>query len=549
WIYRLLVSEDANFKMKRRDRSSREKDPTLRPGWAYMVANNDYLKHLVKYVNEDEISHCVSFAALWSANNKRAKGLRASGIGSVSCSRHEIFRPLGTGDLQQGERYPNMDYLFWSSLIGIVLLTVVASYDIACQWSRNFWTRAAAALSIMKLPKHLKIIFKVPKFHLPPHVKECHGPYSFNYAKGVGRTDGEGVERNWSWLNWAAKSISVMGPGAREDTIDDICGFSNWKKTVDFGNSLLRKMVLAMPQAVIHSRAFHAFTEGLREGHEDELVKWERMVRAWEADNKAENPYDYVDVEAETMADVMKRISEEDHERVARSSAAALQTNPAAFLLAGIDIEETQCVCWVRHPRAATALQRQRTLLLGNICKLHNIQGQYMPGLPQWIARQNPPLPANETAKPETIKIYLPSSLPVADREAVCAPGLVAQEERLRKAQAEDALRHLRRGLRTRTFAHKFKRQHLLGQGMYTKSRTLLDGIEARIREAAARYRAARAALLALRGSGEWERGLQILMKEDIRGMNERVMNEEEKEENKKARLLAGLSTEGSDEL
>ncbi|KAF8188524.1 hypothetical protein K438DRAFT_1764272 [Mycena galopus ATCC 62051] len=158
----------------------------------------------------------------------------------------------------------------------------------------------------------------------------------------------------------------------------------------------------------------------------------------------------------------------------------------------------------------------------------------------QWIARQNPPLPANDTAKRETIKIYLPSSLPAADCEGVCAPGLAPQEERLRKAQAEDALRHLRRGLHTRTFAHKFKRQHLSDQNIYTKSR---------IREAAARYRAARAALLALRGPREWECSLQILKKEDVRGMNERAMNEEEKEENKKARLLAGLSGDGNDEL
>jgi hypothetical protein len=116
----MMVSEDANFKMKGRDRSSRDKDPTLGPGWAYMVASNKYLSFLVKNIEEDEvrntsgvedvifidlqISHCVSFAALWSANNKRAKGLRASGIGSVSCSRHEVFRPLGTGDLQRGEK-------------------------------------------------------------------------------------------------------------------------------------------------------------------------------------------------------------------------------------------------------------------------------------------------------------------------------------------------------------------------------------------------------------------------------------------------------------
>ncbi|KAF8176874.1 hypothetical protein K438DRAFT_1588036 [Mycena galopus ATCC 62051] len=537
WIYRLLISKDANFKMKGRDRSSREKDPTLGPGWAYMVANDEYLRHLAKYVDEDEISHCVSFAALWSANNKRAKGLRASGIGSVSCSRHEMFRPLGTGDLQRGERQCNMDYLFFSSLIGITMLMLVASYDIACQWSRKLWSRAEKMPASMRLSSAMKVIFKVPKFHLPPHVKACHAPFSFNYTKGVGRTDGEGVERNWSWLNSAARSISVMGPGAREDTIDDLCGFSNWKKTVDFGNSLLRKMVLAIPQAMVHSRAFHAFTEGLREGHQEELMAWEKIVRAWEADDEHQNdladPYDYVDVEgsligvanatpAETMADVMKRIAEEDHARVVAN---VKRRNPTTI--------------------QATALQRQRTLLLGQISKLDDIQGQYMPGLPQWIARQNPPVSARDSSKPETIKIHLPSSLPAADRDAICTPGLVAQEESLRNAQAHDSLRDLRRGLRTRTFAHRFKRQHLSGQGMYTKSRSLLDGIESSIREAASRYRAARAALFALRGPGAWEKVLQVLQKEDIRGMNERLMNAEEKEENRKARVLAGLPADG----
>jgi hypothetical protein len=50
-----MLSKDANFKLKGRDRSSREKDPTLGPGWAYMVANDDYLRHLSKSVAEDEV--------------------------------------------------------------------------------------------------------------------------------------------------------------------------------------------------------------------------------------------------------------------------------------------------------------------------------------------------------------------------------------------------------------------------------------------------------------------------------------------------------------
>jgi hypothetical protein len=71
---------------------------------------------------------------------------------------------------------------------------------------------------------------------------------------------------------------------------------------------------------------------------------------------------------------------------------------------------------------------------------------------------------------------------------------------------------------------------------MYTKSRSLLDSIEDGIRDGSSRYRVARAALLGLRGAGDWERVLQVLRKEDIRGMNE-----EEKEDNRKARVLAGF--------
>ncbi|KAJ7727865.1 hypothetical protein B0H14DRAFT_3518738 [Mycena olivaceomarginata] len=526
WIYRLMVSEDANFKMKGRDRSSREKDPTLGPGWAYMVGSDGYLSFLVKHVHEDEISHCVSFAALWSANNKRAKGLRASGIGSVSCSRHEVFRPLGTGDLQKGEKYSNMDFLFFSSLIGITLLTIVASYDIACQWGRNFWKRAKDMPENLQLPDWIEIIFKVPKFHLPPHVKKCHGPYSFNYTKGVGRTDGEGVERNWSWLNSAARSISVMGPGSREDTIDDLCGFSNWKKTVDLGNSLLRKMVLALPQAMIHSCAFHSFTTGLREGHEEDLGKWEMMVRDWEMDNEdSENPYDYAEVEATTMADVLARIAAEEHARLSRDGTSALVVKPRPFLIVGIEIQVSQVALQLEAKRVnrttiqATTLQRSRTLLLGKVKALHNIQDNYMPGLRTWITQQTPALPTGSNATPEKIPIYLPSSIPANARQSVCVSALVEQEDALRDAQADEALRELRTGLRTCTFAHRFKCKNVSGQGAWTKSRELLDGIEDRIRSAAARYRTAREALFSLWGPGSWENKLQVLKKEDIRGM------------------------------
>jgi hypothetical protein len=40
---------------------------------------------------------------------------------------------------------------------------------------------------------------------------------------------------------------------------------------------------------------------------------------------------------------------------------------------------------------------------------------------------------------------------------------------------------------------------------------------------------------------GAWETALQPLCKEDIRGMNKQMMNDEEKAGNRKARKLAGV--------
>ncbi|KAJ8697360.1 hypothetical protein PTI98_004170 [Pleurotus ostreatus] len=132
WLYGLLLQEDANFKQKNRLRSTDNRDPALGPGWATFVSEEPYFAHLSSYVDQEEINHCVGFAALWSANTRRSKGLRATGIGSVSCARSDMFRPNGIGDLQKGERYANMDYIFLSSVATTSLLLITITYDIAC---------------------------------------------------------------------------------------------------------------------------------------------------------------------------------------------------------------------------------------------------------------------------------------------------------------------------------------------------------------------------------------------------------------------------------
>jgi len=104
----------------------RTKEPTLGLGWAYFVDNGSYSDFIKSYVDQDEVhilqrvyslretmtrhfadSDCVGFQALLNMLTKKSKGLCATGMAAVSCARHQLFRPLGMGDLQKGRTASN----------------------------------------------------------------------------------------------------------------------------------------------------------------------------------------------------------------------------------------------------------------------------------------------------------------------------------------------------------------------------------------------------------------------------------------------------------
>ena len=78
-------------------------------------------------------------------------------------------------------------------------------------------------------------------------------------------------------------------------------------------------------------------------------------------------------------------------------------------------------------------------------------------------------------------------------------------------------------------------------QRAYLRSRTLQDKVKARIRAAQGRYNIAWAALSALHGPGEWEKTLAVLKPEDIWGISERSLTQEELEDYCRTHLMAGL--------
>jgi hypothetical protein len=55
FLYRLMLSMDANFRLKNRLRRNARVDPPLGGGFGYQVKDLPYRQHLRNYVSEDEV--------------------------------------------------------------------------------------------------------------------------------------------------------------------------------------------------------------------------------------------------------------------------------------------------------------------------------------------------------------------------------------------------------------------------------------------------------------------------------------------------------------
>jgi hypothetical protein len=129
FLYALFVALDANFRLKRKDVSTEEKDPGLGNGRVFFCEVVAYMAHVKKHWNlKQEVhslfrsnpmiltsrctqrSHCVAHDAV-DKPDREARGTASSGIGAVDCARHSMKHPNAVGDLQLGERYVHSQIL------------------------------------------------------------------------------------------------------------------------------------------------------------------------------------------------------------------------------------------------------------------------------------------------------------------------------------------------------------------------------------------------------------------------------------------------------
>ncbi|KAG2122912.1 hypothetical protein DEU56DRAFT_873540 [Suillus clintonianus] len=461
WLYSLFVAIDANFRLKRRAISKDSMDPGLSQGWAYFVEETAYKTHLQQYSGKpQEKSTCSSHNAVNMADTKASQGLAAT-------------------DLQKGERYMNMDYLFFSALSQWRVDVLNISYNIACQWHKHIWQCMSTMPAHLRLDHASKLVrFFVPKFHLPAHILKCQSMFSFNFSKNVGR---------WSNINPIASSTKEMGPGSRRDTLDDHFGDWNWKKLVGLGATLLRKMNEANEEHEAHANAFEELNGALKL---ETTTGWREDVELWE-----ENPNDM------SVPNPFKM-------KVSISLNSLRHRFKSDFSLQGGH----------QTDRQKTFLVRQRNALQCKVDAWKGVQLLYTPAAQFLSSRlETVGIPDN----PEDIKLFLPSSL-TADTIS-CSPHLLTIEWELQIAQAGDALDEIRQSLRLRDYMYTFKRNCIRGQSANTRAHNVLGRVEARAAAAADRYRAAHTALSSLApvlNKVGWNVKLHSLNnKDDVHGM------------------------------
>ncbi|KAG1887678.1 hypothetical protein F4604DRAFT_1877515 [Suillus subluteus] len=142
FLYALFLAINTNFRLAHCNVSLDIVDPGLNHGYTFFVEEQAYKGFIGSHERAiQELSSCSSHNAVNLANSRVSRGLAATGAGTINCARHNFKWPCSVGDLQKGERYLNMDYLFFSSMqLSSEISALNISYDIACQWSKHLWT-------------------------------------------------------------------------------------------------------------------------------------------------------------------------------------------------------------------------------------------------------------------------------------------------------------------------------------------------------------------------------------------------------------------------
>nr|GAT42587.1 predicted protein [Mycena chlorophos] len=403
------------------------------------------------------------------------------------CARHEFVLPNAVGDLQCGERYANIDYLYASAARHFSrLLRVMISYDIASQWSKNLRKQLKHLPPLVRL-KLVRAIFEtmyrfvIPKMHIKGHILLCQLLFLLYLALASGQLDGEGIER--------LERVPV------------------WKELV-------------------------ARFEAARVAGEPEPL----------------NPYE-VKVQGLTEAQVRKQFEEEETKAGAAGKVSISVVSPSGFVAFGLELEEEQrriCISAELKKAQSTAaqynLESARLKCGKNIDKWRSLQATYTPAALIRVreeekkdaerARQHSADLAKrreageevedeleEDRLPEDVPLFLPTALTAEERAAGGGTDLLAIEVPMRRGQCRDALAAMRNQLHIKAQLLLYRLANVRHQAMNTRSRTLVNRNEGKLKGHTDKFQAAWTALALVLPTHKI--GFPRLCKSDIRCMDD----------------------------
>ncbi|KAF7323529.1 CxC2 domain-containing protein [Mycena kentingensis (nom. inval.)] len=351
---------------------------------------------------------------------------------------------------------------------------------------------------------NFEIQFALPVWHAAAHELGCQAAMSLSHKKGVGRTDGEGIERTWSVLNPISFATKEMGEGNRHDHIEDKVDHIGFEKNCTQGDTLARKLVIATAE---RNKQIDEFIE-IDRGIDKELrLEWIQQIEDWLEDESKPNPYvmkggkDAGPSEAEVAAE-LKKAEVEEMRAGARGGG---RENNGDQLYQGV-APAGRSQHEVRGKQSLTAdragqIEELRASFFKKLNAIQREQDVFMPGVARLraAAEQNRD-PDVRPPRAEDVKLWLPSELTPAQRQWASRPSLVEVEAKLREAQCGDALTRVRGILYTLTHLIHFRNANAVGQATSTRSSNLIGRVGDRRDREVAKYNGAWRALRELKG-------------------------------------------------
>ncbi|XDV22763.1 hypothetical protein PO909_027590 [Leuciscus waleckii] len=265
----MIVTLDANFGLVRKQSSGTSVVEPLH-GTRMFVDEKDVEEYLLSHLDSSKPHEdCSNFkAGNVLRSQKQAKKLDVTGVFGASC-RHEM--PLMFVNMSQGERlaYPLyvIDELLRRCEDKNIHLRVV--YDIACVVASHLHKSGEG------IPHNISLA--IPAFHVYGHKLPCQIKYSTRRLEGFGLTDGEGMERLWSFLRRFARVTKEMTPSHRLDLLTDALLHYGRRKSTDLEMQLLQRLDKADKILIL---AQEDISSVIREApvlvSEEDMEKWKK---------------------------------------------------------------------------------------------------------------------------------------------------------------------------------------------------------------------------------------------------------------------------------